>query len=370
MEETHPTKKAKLNSTDDAPQESINEAFKISKEAWTKALDTPWKHHGFSGPNRRRQGLTFTEPNLITCRVCDDIQVHWHRLSQHIAGTKHAANLEKWKNEGLSLKDNDEDDYQGDSEDIMKPKVKNINEKFVIDEAVWAHAMESSWKHRGISGKNKLGQGLKFTPPNHIVCTVCDNTQIHFHRLGVHIAGPRHMENLKAYKLRYGEPSDKLSNVSATGEDHFENVDIKTLEERCREEVLRLHRLFVVWFNGSDADKDGVFQMISNSFASDFHIVAPNGNFSSAKEWMAKLQDSYGVHKESGMTIEIKNSKLLSENRKEYVIFKYEEWQRIGELETARIASVMFRTFSSGMNGLQWVHVHETWMPKEEQISV
>jgi hypothetical protein len=357
MEEDHPTKKAKTNPTDAATQESINEAFKITKEAWSKALDTSWKHHGFGGPNRRRQGLTYTEPSLVTCRVCDNIQVHWHRLSQHIAGTKHAANLEKWKNDGKSLKDSDEDDDQGESQDITNTKVKNINEKFTIDETVWAHAMESSWKHRGVSGKNKLGQGLKFTPPNHIVCTVCDNTQIHFHRMGVHIAGSRHMENLRAYKLKNGEPVTEASNVPTRGEDS------KMSEERCREEVLRLHRLFVVWFNAYNPDKDRVFRMMSNSFASDFHMVAPDGKLSSATELMEKLKESYGIHRESGMTIEIKNSKLLSEKPNEYAIFKYEEWQKIGDVETGRVATVMFRSSSSGMNGLQWVHVHETWMP-------
>jgi hypothetical protein len=364
MEEDPPQKKAKTSSTD-APQESINEAFKITKEAWTKALDTPWKHHGFGGPNRRRQGLTYTEPSLVTCRVCDNIQVHWHRLSQHIAGTKHAANLEKWKHDGHSLKDSDEDNDQVESQDLStKTKVKNINEKFAIDEAIWAHAMESSWKHRGVSGKNKFGQGLKFTPPNNIVCTVCDNTQIHFHRMGVHIAGSRHMENLRAYKLKHGEPNTDASSKVSTKD------NAKTLEDRCREEVLRLHRLFVVWSNASDADKDGVFQMLSDAFATDFHIVSPDGNLSSATEFLGVLQQSYGKHKESGMNIEIKNPKLLSEKSKDHAIFKYEEWQKMGDVETGRIATVMFRSSSSGVNGLQWAHVHETWIPKEEQVVV
>lgn len=366
MSEQNPKKKAKTTPAD-APKESINEAFTINQEAWTKALDTPWKHHGFGGPNRRHQGLCYEEPNFITCKVCDNVQVHWHRLSQHIAGTKHASNLEKCKSEGMDLKDSDEDTRVIVDEDELLPSgERNINAKFNIDQTVWKHAMEAPWRHRGVSGKNKLGQGLQFTPPNHIVCTICDNTQIHFHRLGVHIAGQRHIDRMKALK------SDVTIAASVSNPElpPLVTTDVKDLEEKCIEEVKRLHSFLVGWFTGAVKDKERSFQSMASSFATDFHMISPDGNIMTETEFLDGTKKSYGCHKGPGMVINMKNPKLMLGDSKHFFVFKYEEFQTIGQVETGKVVTVVFRSSDKTANGLEWAHVHETLMAVPGNVEI
>ena len=66
----------------------------------------------------------------------------------------------------------------------------------------------------------------------------------------------------------------------------------------------------------------------------------------------------------SQFRIEIRNCQSL-QTGESTSLWKYEEWQFTGSsfTETARISTVLFRQSKQGYNGVEWVHVHETWMP-------
>jgi hypothetical protein len=45
------------------------------------------------------------------------------------------------------------------------------------------------------------------------------------------------------------------------------------------------------------------------------------------------------------------------------LLVTYEEWQQSGDQTTARLSTALFRDKPDAPNGLEWLHVHETWLP-------
>ena len=42
----------------------------------------------------------------------------------------------------------------------------------------------------------------------------------------------------------------------------------------------------------------------------------------------------------------------------------YEEWQEVEGRVTGRLSSALFREMETAPKGVEWLHVHETWLPK------
>mmetsp|Transcript_40420 Transcript_40420/g.47290 ORF Transcript_40420/g.47290 Transcript_40420/m.47290 type:complete len:149 (-) Transcript_40420:325-771(-) len=141
-----------------------------------------------------------------------------------------------------------------------------------------------------------------------------------------------------------------------------------SIESRCKDEIIRLHVFFVDWFKASLPNTDEQFDAFTKCMAPQFHIVSPRGVVDALPKLTSGLRSAHGVHKDSGFTIEIKNCRFLfgaeGGGNKGCYLMTYEEWQTFGTNETARISTVMFREKEEeGVGDLEWVHVHETWLP-------
>ena len=49
----------------------------------------------------------------------------------------------------------------------------------------------------------------------------------------------------------------------------------------------------------------------------------------------------------------------------ELALATYEEWQEIDGKINARLSTVLLRAKADAPNGVEWLHVHETWRQKE-----
>lgn len=116
-------------------------------------------------------------------------------------------------------------------------------------------------------------------------------------------------------------------------------------------------------------ETDEVFQDVSTALAPNFHMIGPNGVLTAQPELLDGLRKAYGCHekKKRRFQIEIKNCQSLFGDG-DICLMSYEEWQRVTENlcdeeveETARISTVLFRECEGCHNGVQWMHVHETW---------
>ena len=267
------------------------------------------------------------------------------------------------------------DDEDSDDEELVTgsggEKKKNPNDDLTITENDWQKGLSSAWKHRTFSGPNKFDQGLVFFPPNMISCNVCNKSNLQWRRIAQHICGKKHRDRLDKWRVEQKKGSN--INISADGvdvEDESPPVSADKSEEEalCSSEVVRLHQFFVDWFTGAIPKSDANFKRVSSALSSDFHIVSPRGHIQGRTDLLQGLVKSHGSHEKYGMIIEIKNCRLISTtgNGKTFLM-TYEEWQRMGPTtnsqSTARIATVVFRKSKNGWNGLEWLHVHETWMP-------
>ena len=134
-----------------------------------------------------------------------------------------------------------------------------------------------------------------------------------------------------------------------------------TLETQLREEVKALHAFFVGWYNANLTERAFETEFMARLDAG-FTIITPSGVKLDQEKLVSAMRQSYG--KKPGFRIEIRNVRLLQATETSAVAH-YEEWQHNGQESpgtgSGRISTVVF---SQG-DQLQWLHVHETWLPED-----
>lgn len=159
------------------------------------------------------------------------------------------------------------------------------------------------------------------------------------------------------------------------------------LIHRITSEVNRLHNFFVAWFCGRVQKSDDIFHsQVEDFMHSTFHLINPQGRLMTLDQLLPALKNSHGSRQGQVYAIECKNVRLLSTTTTRTTggvgnatgrnadpsdisyhcyLVSYEEWQQIEETTTARIVSAWFvdEPDTASTRKLQWMHVHETWMP-------
>ena len=132
------------------------------------------------------------------------------------------------------------------------------------------------------------------------------------------------------------------------------------IEENVRAEVEALHRFFVGWFSGV-IDESEFETGFLNRFEPEFLLIPPAGSLLTLSELASSIQCAHGSNPD--FRIAIRNVRVRWEFDR-VIVAIYEEWQRNAIASTpaanARIATVLFKKAEP----LQWLHVHETWMPE------
>ena len=124
-------------------------------------------------------------------------------------------------------------------------------------------------------------------------------------------------------------------------------------------EIVELHQFFVDWYIGELAKTDAAFARFADVMADNFAIVHPGGVII---ERDSLFENIYNTHNQRpGFRIWIENVELRHHDGNILVV-SYEEWQAVNDDEpTTRLSTVIFRENDDAPNGLQWLHVHETW---------
>ena len=135
-----------------------------------------------------------------------------------------------------------------------------------------------------------------------------------------------------------------------------------TLLEACTRSIESLHRFFVAWFRGARPDTDEVWREFEDELASSFELVTPDGHVLSREVLLPALRANHAQHRERRFEIEVRNV-TVHHVTPSVVVAGYEEWQWLEDLQTARRSTAVFARAPDGSANLQWVHVHETWLP-------
>ncbi len=134
------------------------------------------------------------------------------------------------------------------------------------------------------------------------------------------------------------------------------------MEDRCRREVVELHRFFQQWFNAELADDDASFHRFEGVLTDDFEIIGPTGNRTDRDAVLPALRSGHGRSAGEPFSIEIRNlrSRTVGDG---LVLVTYEEHQTTGEEHRGWLSSALFRAREGRPNGVEWLHVQETYLP-------
>lgn len=132
-------------------------------------------------------------------------------------------------------------------------------------------------------------------------------------------------------------------------------------EQRCHDEIARLHVTIEAWMAGSIPDTDDAYASFSEAMADDFEIISPSGRRSNQKQIVAAFRAAHGSRtREFSIAVRNIRTRLLSPP---LALLTYEEWQYEGGDATARFSSVLLRDDPARPGGIAWVHLQETWLP-------
>lgn len=138
----------------------------------------------------------------------------------------------------------------------------------------------------------------------------------------------------------------------------------ETMEERCEREIVELHAFFEEWFNAT-ADA-GRFSRFEQVISPDFAMVAPNGRTVERRVLVEGLRGARGKWAGDGPAGRVRVDNVrLRRIADGLAVLTYEERQEFAGESNARVSTVVMRELPGTPNGVEWVHLHETWLPDE-----
>ena len=124
--------------------------------------------------------------------------------------------------------------------------------------------------------------------------------------------------------------------------------------EAFETEVHQLHAFFERWYAGTaDAAEIQRLDVLSDSFV----MIGPDGRTTDGRLVHTAIEQTYGGR---WMQVTIRNVSV----RPEFDFGTYEEWQTEGGVTTGRLSTAVMHPAPDHPNGLEWIHLHETWLPE------
>lgn len=141
-----------------------------------------------------------------------------------------------------------------------------------------------------------------------------------------------------------------------------ETVAVDPIEERCRREVVELHEFLEAWSNAELPDTDEAFARFQRVIAPSFVIVDPDGTVSDRAPIVDAIRGAHGRWHEMPGEIRIESYRL-HHAAGGLALVTYEEWHDLGERRTGRLSTALFGDSDGAPNGVEWLHLHEVWLP-------
>lgn len=139
--------------------------------------------------------------------------------------------------------------------------------------------------------------------------------------------------------------------------------------EQVEKEIVELHDFFQEWFHGQLPNTDEAFARFSGVMADELTFVSTGGQIVALTDLNAGIKANHGVWTGKSGKIWIRNPQIRARGRG-WASATYEEWQEVEGTVRARVSTVLFRTAPNRPNDIEWVHVHETWMPDRQEPPV
>jgi hypothetical protein len=141
------------------------------------------------------------------------------------------------------------------------------------------------------------------------------------------------------------------------------------MQAQCQREVVELHGFLVDWMIGAVPRSAATFARFADVLADGFALISPRGEFTERRALLRELEGAHGAHRADhvGFRVEVRH---FRHRRTEgaLCLVTYEEWQHLSGSASGRLSSAWFRARSDAPHGVEWLHVHETWLPDSQEI--
>ncbi len=135
------------------------------------------------------------------------------------------------------------------------------------------------------------------------------------------------------------------------------------LFQKASAEVLDFHRFFEAWYDTATADKTD-FGRCERTFGHAFRMIPPTGRIFDRAETVELIRANRGSF-HGNFSIEISDIRASFETEDTIVVTYIEAQSRAGKY-SRRQASALLTASSSAPNGVEWQHLHETWLQMPE----
>ena len=136
-----------------------------------------------------------------------------------------------------------------------------------------------------------------------------------------------------------------------------------SLFARASAEVVDLHRFFVDWFDRRRCDKAD-FSRFENVMGEGFSMVVPSGQLLDRDAVLAHVRASRATF-DGDFAISIEDIRP-GWQAGDVIVLTYVESQQRASKASRRRSSAVFTVNSSAPNGVEWRHLHETWLQVPE----
>lgn len=132
-----------------------------------------------------------------------------------------------------------------------------------------------------------------------------------------------------------------------------------SLFRKASAEVLDFHRFFEGWYDAATADSID-FGRCEHTFGQAFRMIPPTGRIFDRDETIELIRANRATFR-GDFAIEISDIRASFETEDTIVLTYVEAQSRAGKY-SRRQASALFTASSSAPNGVEWQHLHETWL--------
>jgi len=132
-----------------------------------------------------------------------------------------------------------------------------------------------------------------------------------------------------------------------------------SLFRKASAEVIDFHRFFEAWYDAATAD-DTDFGRCEHTFGQAFHMIPPTGRVFDRPETIELIRANRASF-HGNFSIEISDIRATFETE-DMIVLTYVEAQMRADKYSRRQASALFTASSSAPNGVEWQHLHETWL--------
>jgi hypothetical protein len=139
--------------------------------------------------------------------------------------------------------------------------------------------------------------------------------------------------------------------------------DSPSLFERASVEIIAFHQFFVAWYDAPTAGTVD-FGRCELVFGQGFHMIPPTGRLLDREATIDLIRSNRASYA-GDFSIEIEDIRPGWEAADMIVVTYIEAQVRAGK-SSRRQASALFTSSSSAPNGVEWRHLHETWLQMPE----